>query len=96
MNKRNSWFWAGPAAIAIASGSLMVTTPGYAATDNAQERRDARDVKQDSRQGARKEKTDCRKADEKSNSECRQEKRSTKQTGRQDSRDVRSGSAPKP
>ena len=41
----------------------MVTTPGYA-TENARERRDARDTKQDSRQEAREQKLDCRAANQ--------------------------------
>ena len=94
MNRRNSWFWAVAMAVVNAAGFLMVTTPGYA-TDNAQERRSARDTKQDSRQGARKDKVDCRQANQKSNAECRQDKRGTKQEGRQESRAVRSGAAPK-
>ena len=93
MNTLNNWFWAGAKAAVIASGFLMLAAPAYA-TENAQERRAARDTKQDSRQGARKEKVDCRQANQKSNAECRQEKRSTKQEGRQDSRDVRAGRPP--
>ena len=78
----------------IASGLLMATSPAYA-TENAEQRRDARDTKQDSRQDARTEKVDCRKADQKNNAQCRQDKRDTKQSGRQESRDVRAGEAPK-
>jgi hypothetical protein len=94
MIRRMSGFWAVANAAVIASGLLMVTTPGYA-TENADERRDARDTKQDSRQDSRKEKVDCKRADQKNNAQCRQDKRDTKQTGRQDSRDVRAGEAPK-
>ncbi len=61
MNRRNRSFGAVTIAAAIASGFLMVATAGYA-TENAQERRNARDTKQDSREGARKEKVDCRQA----------------------------------
>ncbi len=93
MNRRNSWLWAVAKAVVIASGLLMVTTPAYA-TENAQERRDARDTKQDSRQGARKQKVDCRAANQKNNAQCRQDKRDTKQGGREESRDVRGGAAP--
>jgi len=46
--------------------------PSQAATQNAQERRDARDTRQDARQSGRQEKIDCRQADQKSNSQCRQ------------------------
>lgn len=74
----------------IATGLLTVTA--YAnATENAQERRDARDVKQGSRQDAREAKRDCRAENQKSNSECRQDKRSSKQEGREESRNVRAG-----
>ena len=95
MNKRNSWFWDVTKAVVIASGFLMAATPGYAATENADERRDARDTKQDTRKDARKGKVDCKAANQKNNAECRQDKRDTKQTGRKDSRDVRAGEAPK-
>jgi hypothetical protein len=95
MNRQNNWFWGMGKAAVFAAGFVMVAAPAYS-TENAQERRGARDVKQDTRQGARKEKVDCRQANNKSNAECRQDKRNSKQTGRQDSREVRSGSAPKP
>ena len=78
----------------VATGLLMLTTPGYA-TENAQERRDARDTKQDTRQDARKQKVDCKAADQKNNAQCRQDKRDTKQSGREESRDVRSGEVKK-
>jgi hypothetical protein len=81
-------------AVLVAAGLLLATAPGFA-TENAQERRDARDTKQDSRQTSRKEKVDCKAANQKNNAECRQDKRDTKQEGRQESRDVRSGDAPK-
>ena len=64
MYRRNSWFWAVAKAVVIASGLLMVATPGYA-TENARERRDARDTKQESRQEAREQKLDCRAANQK-------------------------------
>jgi hypothetical protein len=66
MNRRNSWFLAVAKAVVIASWLLMVTTPGYA-TENARERRDARDTKQESRQEARNQKVDCRAANQKNN-----------------------------
>ena len=94
MNRRNSWAWAVAKAVVVASGFLMATTAGYA-TENAQERRDARDTKQDTRQDSRKEKVNCKAANQKNNAECRQDKRDTKQSGRQESRDVRAGEAPK-
>lgn len=93
MNRRNNWYWAVGKAIVCLSGFWMAATPGFA-TENARERRDARDVKQDSRQEAHSAKVDCRQANQKSNAACRHDKRETKQDGRQESRDVRSG-APK-
>jgi len=94
MNSRSRSFWAVAKSLVIASGFLMLTTPGYA-TENAEERRDARDTKQDTRQDSRKQKVDCKAANQKNNAQCRQDKRDTKQGGRQESRDVRSGEAPK-
>jgi hypothetical protein len=94
MTRRKSWFRAIAEVVVIASGLLMVTTPGYA-TENAQERRDARDTKQDAKQDARKQKVDCKAANQKNNAQCRHDKRNTKQSGRQESRDVRTGEAPK-
>lgn len=93
MNRKNSRFLIVAKAAVIASGLLAMAAPGYA-TENARERRDARDVKQETRQGAQEEKQDCRAADDKSNSECRQDKRDTKQEGRETSRDVRMGRTP--
>ena len=93
MHRRNSWFWAVAKAVMIALGLLMVTSPGYA-TENAQERRGARDTEQDSRQEAQKQKVDCRAANRKNNAQCRQDKRDTKQSGRREIRDVRGGAAP--
>ena len=94
MNTRNSQIWALAKSAVIASVFLMVTTPGYA-TENAEERRDARDTKQDTRQDSRKQKVDCKAANQKNNAQCRQDKRDTKQGGREESRDVRAGEAPK-
>jgi hypothetical protein len=73
----------------IATAFLTATAPCGAGTQNAQERRDARDTRQDGRQDGRKEKVDCRQADQKSNSECRQEYREDKQDARQKARDIK-------
>lgn len=59
------------------------------ATQQAQERRAGRDVRQDTRQGARHTKHDCRAANQQSNAECRQDKRQSKQHGRQTARDIK-------
>lgn len=95
MKTQTSSFTVIAKAIALATGLLMVTASVYA-TENARERRDARDTKQDSRQEAHKNKVDCRQDDQKSNADCRQDKRAAKQDGREKSRDVRAGNdAPK-
>ena len=80
--------WSGAAGALIAAGFL--TLSGVAlATDQAQERRDGRDAKQDSKEKARQDKANCKAADQKNNAECRQDKRDTKQEGRQDKRGVK-------
>jgi len=94
MNSRNRWFGAFATAIVVSSGFMLVTTEGYAQTQNATERRGARDTKQDARQTGRAEKVDCRQANNQSNSECRKDNRDTRQTGRSDSREVRTGQKP--
>ena len=81
-------------AVLVAAGLLLAIPPAFA-TENADERRDARDTKQDAKQTARKEEVDCKAANQKNNAQCRQGKRDTKQEGRQDSRDVRSGETTK-
>jgi hypothetical protein len=68
---------------------LASTSNGSWATEQAQQRRAGRDVRQDTRQGSRHTKQDCRAADQKSNSQCRQDKRQTKQHGRQTARDIK-------
>lgn len=85
--KMNKIAFAAPAALVVA-GLLLASGPGFA-TEQAEQRRDARDVKQDTRQEARETKQDCRAADEKSNADCRQDKRETKQKGRQTARDIK-------
>jgi len=73
------------------AGALLFATGAAFATENADERRDARDTKQESRDEARDVKDECKDTEGQSNAECRQEKRDTKQEGRDESRDVRSG-----
>jgi uncharacterized protein HemX len=70
------------------AGLLAIAGPGFA-TEQAQERREGRDVKQDAKQDARKAKVDCKQESNKSNSECRQDKRDTKQDGREQKRDIK-------
>ena len=81
------------AVIAIATLLAGATVTAYA-TENATERRDARDTKQTGRQDARAEKIDCRQDNNKSNAACRQDKRENKQDAREDSREVRGGKDP--
>ena len=90
MKRSHGKFLAANAAF-LASAFLAAAAPVFAATENADERRDARDVKQDTRKDARVEKVDCKRADQKNNAQCRQDKRDTKQEGRDESRDVRTG-----
>lgn len=68
---------------------LTASTGMSWATEQAQQRRAGRDVRQDTRQGARHNKQDCRAANQQSNSQCRQDKRHTKQGGRQAARDIK-------
>ena len=77
----------------IATMGLASLPGGSWATENAQQRRDARHVKQDTRQGARQTKQECRAGNEKSNAACRQEKRGTKAEGRQTKRATKHGTA---
>ncbi|WP_066736252.1 hypothetical protein [Cupriavidus sp. D384] len=78
-------------ACVLAGLALLVALPTAPAwgTEQAQQRRQGRDVRQDTRQGARETKQDCRAADQKSNSACRQDKRQTKQGGREAARDIK-------
>jgi hypothetical protein len=84
--KRRTWGLA--SGMLVATGLLVSAFPGYA-TEQAQERREGRDIKQDTRKDARKEKVDCRQENNKNNAECRQDKRDTKQDGREKARDVK-------
>ncbi|WP_238540207.1 hypothetical protein [Pseudomonas sp. GM84] len=68
---------------------LVANGASWAATERAEKRRAARDVRQETRQDARETKQDCRAADLQSNPRCRQDKRQTKQEGRQKARDIK-------
>jgi len=72
----------------LATALFAVALPGFA-TEQAQQRREGRDVKQDARQDSRAEKVDCRAANQKSNAACRNDKRDTKQDSRQQARDIK-------
>ena len=76
-------------AVAIAGLFALVLPASALQTQQAGQRREGRDVRQDTRQGARKDKVDCRQANNKSNSACRQDKRQAKQGGRQQARDIK-------
>ncbi|MEM5388523.1 hypothetical protein VSR68_33880 [Paraburkholderia phymatum] len=75
--------------VAIAAIVLAMSSVHSAATEQAQQRRAGRDVRQETRQGARHTKQECRAADQKNNAQCRQDKRQTKQHGRQVARDIK-------
>lgn len=85
--KHNGMGFAARAAL-VAAGLMFAMGPGFA-TEQAAQRRDARDVRQDTRDHARETKQDCRAADQKNNPECRQDKRETKQEGREGARDIK-------
>ena len=76
-----------PAIMAV--GFLTAAAPCNAATQNAGERREARDTRQDTRQEGREEKVDCRQANQKSNAACRQDYRGDKRDGREKARDIK-------
>jgi hypothetical protein len=76
------------AMLILAAGVQWVTQPVYA-TEQGEQRREARDTRQDGRSTARQTKYDCRKDNDKSNAACRQDKRSTKQDTRRQARDIK-------
>lgn len=77
------------ALIPFALSAILMGAGSAYGTEQAQERQQARDVRQDTRQQARDTKQDCRAADQKNNPECRQDKRKTKQDGREKARDIK-------
>lgn len=86
MQSRKVW---GRLPVAVVAAGLFLGTGSVYATEQAQQRREARDTRQDTRPEAREAKIDCRADDQKSNPECRQDKRETKQEGRQQARDIK-------
>ncbi|WPN49365.1 MULTISPECIES: hypothetical protein [unclassified Pseudomonas] len=76
------------AAFIVVAGAQWISLPVYA-TEQGEQRRDARDTRQDGRSTARQTKQDCRKSNDKTNVDCRQEKRSTKQDTRREARDIK-------
>jgi len=77
------------AVIAITALLAGFSMTAYAQTENASERRDARDTKQTGHLFARAEKVDCRRYISKSDAACLQYKRENKQDTREESREVR-------
>ena len=74
--------------LVVAASLTLGALPG-SATEQGQQRQDARDTKQDARKDSRTEKVDCRQENNKSNAACRNDKRDTKQEGRKDARDIK-------
>ena len=62
------------ATLVVAAGVQWVSVPAYA-TEQGEQRREARDTRQTGRSDARQTKYDCRKDNDKSNANCRQDKR---------------------
>lgn len=71
----------------LVATSMIAVIPAKA-TEQAQERRAARDVRQGTRQVSRDIKQDCRQGVV-GNADCRQEHRSNKQQGREKARDIK-------
>lgn len=81
--------WSRKFALTFISLLLTASAGTSWATEQAQQRRAGRDVRQETRQGSRHTKQECRATDQKSNSQCRQDKRQTKQNGRQAARAIK-------
>jgi hypothetical protein len=81
-------FWPRLAGALAAAGLLALSGTAWA-TEQAKQRQEGRDVKQEGKQEARKAKVDCKAADQKNNAECRQDNRDGKQDARQDKREVK-------
>lgn len=81
--------WSRKFAVTVIALSVMAPAGTSWATEQAQQRRAGRDVRQDTRQGSRHTKQECRATDQKSNPQCRQDKRQTKQNGRQAARNIK-------
>lgn len=87
--KKATWSTASLATGLFLALNLLAGSFGALATEQAQQRREGRDVRQDTRQESREAKVDCRAANQKSNAACRHDKRETKQGGRQEARDIK-------
>jgi hypothetical protein len=88
MNRSNTSRWHQLAGSLVAVGLLALSGVALA-TENANQRQDGRDAKQEGKQEARKAKVDCKAADQKNNSECRNDKRDSKQDAREEKRDIK-------
>lgn len=88
MNIRKPHFSVVGAIVLTAAGLLSVPDSVYAA-EQGEQRREGRDVRQETRQDARSDKQDCRAENNKNNAECRQDKRGEKQEGRENARNIK-------
>jgi hypothetical protein len=86
MNRKS--FHAVVSALIIPAALLITPLTSYA-TEQGEQRRQARDIRQDGRQEARETKAECREGEEKTRAECRQDKRDTKQDARKEGRDLK-------
>jgi hypothetical protein len=77
-----------PAVAAIVLGFTLCASSAFA-TEQAHQRRDARETRQDGRHDSRNTKQDCRQDNQKSNSDCRQDKRGSKQDAREAGREIK-------
>lgn len=73
----------------LASWAILAMAPPAQATEQAQQRRAARDVRQDVRQQSREAKQDCRQEQLLGNTDCRREHRNNKQAARNRARDIK-------
>ena len=76
------------AILALILGAQWVAIPAYA-TEQGQQRKEARDTRQEGREAAKQQKAECKEGDDKSRAECRHEKRDTKQEAREAARDIK-------
>jgi hypothetical protein len=75
--------------LAIATALFIAAPLTIYATEQGEQRREARDIRQEAREGARETKAECRAGEEKTRAECRQDKRDTKQDARKEGRDIK-------
>ena len=68
---------------------ILLCSFTVSATEQGQQRREARDTRQDTREASRHVKQTCVVNNNQSNHDCRQDKRQMKQAGRQKARDIK-------